>query len=141
MYAQPFESPSHAGDEFTDGRTFEVNPADPTASPLGWHDDGTVQYTITRGNNVHAAVDLAPPNGADLGGEADGGAGLVFDFGFGAGTQDPADYIPAAVTNLFYWNNIIHDVMYQYGFDEAAGNFQNDNFGNGGNGTSLLRPC
>ena len=37
-----------------------------------------------------------------------------------------------AVQNLFYLNNLIHDVLYNAGFTEAAGNFQNDNFGNGG---------
>ena len=47
-------------------------------------------------------------------------------------TQAPSTYRPAAVTNLFYWNNIIHDVQYQYGFDEAAGNFQVNNYGRGG---------
>ncbi|KAI9596350.1 peptidase M36 [Syncephalis fuscata] len=29
-------------------------------------------------------------------------------------------------------NNVMHDIYYQYGFDEAAGNFQNDNYGRGG---------
>ena len=38
------------------------------------------------------------------------------------------------MTNLFYWNNIIHDVQYQYGFDEAGGNFQVNNYGSGGAG-------
>ena len=28
----------------------------------------------------------------------------------------------SAITNLFYWSNIMHDVWYNYGFDEAAGN-------------------
>jgi hypothetical protein len=37
-----------------------------------------------------------------------------------------------AVQNLFYHNNLVHDVLYRHGFDEAAGNFQNDNFGLGG---------
>jgi hypothetical protein len=31
------------------------------------------------------------------------------------------------VTNLFYWNNIVHDVAWFYGFDEASGNFQATN--------------
>ena len=35
--------------------------------------------------------------------------------------QDPAQSISAAVTNLFYWNNLIHDVQYLHGFDEAGG--------------------
>lgn len=39
-----------------------------------------------------------------------------------------------AVQNLFYLNNVIHDILYAKGFDEAAGNFQVDNFGKGGLG-------
>ena len=34
-----------------------------------------------------------------------------------------------AVQNLFYLNNVIHDTLYAAGFTEAAGNFQEDNFG------------
>ena len=30
----------------------------------------------------------------------------------------------AAITNLFYWHNIVHDIFYLNGFDEPAGNFQ-----------------
>lgn len=30
------------------------------------------------------------------------------------------------------WNNYIHDIFYQYGFDEPSGNFQENNFGRGG---------
>ena len=36
-----------------------------------------------------------------------------------------------AVQNLFYLNNTAHDILYRLGFDEAAGNFQIDNFGKG----------
>ena len=36
--------------------------------------------------------------------------------------------------NLFYLNNVIHDILYGHGFNEAAGNFQTDNFGRGGKG-------
>ena len=43
------------------------------------------------------------------------------------------------MTNLFYINNIIHDVQYQYGFDEAAGNFQVNNYGRGGAGNDSVR--
>jgi extracellular elastinolytic metalloproteinase len=135
VYAWPYESPAHAGDPFTDLRTVETNAVDLATSPLGWHNDGVTSWTITRGNNVHAGVDLAPPNGIDPGGEADGGPGLVFDFDFDPGTQNPSAYRDAAVANLFYWNNITHDVTYRYGFDEASGNFQVTNvtgFGTGG---------
>ncbi|MGH3662674.1 MAG: M36 family metallopeptidase, partial [Micromonosporaceae bacterium] len=46
--------------------------------------------------------------------------------------ENPQNYRNAATTNLFYWNNIIHDVTHGYGFDEASGNFQVDNYGRGG---------
>jgi len=61
----------------------------------------------------------------------DGGATL--DFAFGIDFKDqPEKYKDAAVTNLFYWNNVLHDVFYVAGFDEKAGNFQENNFGRGG---------
>jgi extracellular elastinolytic metalloproteinase len=41
-------------------------------------------------------------------------------------------YQDASITNLFYWGNIVHDVSYIYGFDEAAGNFQHNNYDRGG---------
>src|SRR5204863_8219160 len=40
----------------------------------------------------------------------------------------------AAVVNLFYWNNYMHDYLYRLGFDEAAGNFQQQNFTGQGQG-------
>ena len=40
----------------------------------------------------------------------------------------------AAVTNLFYLNNVLHDKLRRHGFTEAAGNFQANNFGPGGVG-------
>ena len=45
----------------------------------------------------------------------------------------------AATTNLFYWNNLMHDVLYQYGFTEAAGNFQTSNLGRGGLGNDYVK--
>ena len=42
------------------------------------------------------------------------------------------------MTNLFYWNNVIHDLHYLYGFNEAAGNFQQNNYGKGGQGNDRL---
>ena len=138
VISEPFESPGHAGDPFVDQRVLRVDPADPTASPLGWHNDGSTGYTVTRGNNAHAYTDIDANNVADPGSDPDGGAGLVFDFPMNP-LAEPDTYRDAAVTNLFYWNNRIHDVMYHYGFDEASGNFQTDNFGNGGLGNDYVR--
>ncbi|HEX8138518.1 MAG TPA: M36 family metallopeptidase [Pyrinomonadaceae bacterium] len=36
------------------------------------------------------------------------------------------------VLNIFYYNCVIHDFFYLYGFRESDGNFQQDNFGRGG---------
>ena len=38
----------------------------------------------------------------------------------------------AAVTNLFYFNNVIHDKLYKHGFTGPAGNFQEKDFLSGG---------
>ncbi|MBT8190176.1 MAG: T9SS-dependent M36 family metallopeptidase [Bacteroidia bacterium] len=130
----PFMSP-------LDGtRTLESDPwnAASNASPYGWHDtDGSAgnEFTITRGNNVHAQEDRNGDNGTGY--SPDGGTGLVFDYTFDE-HDDPVDYQDAAITNLFYWNNIMHDVWYQYGFDESAGNFQSNNYGNGGSGNDYV---
>jgi extracellular elastinolytic metalloproteinase len=138
VYALPYESPSHAGNPLEDLRALAGAPFSPGASPLGWHNDGTTSHTVTRGNNVHAYTDTSASNSPDPGGEAEGGLGLNFDFALDL-SQNPASYRDAAVTNLFYWNNVAHDLLYQYGFDEPAGNFQQNNFGNGGLGGDYVR--
>jgi hypothetical protein len=135
VFAIPKESPN-------DGpRTLETNPADTSASPFGWHDTNGAagaEFTTTQGNNVHAYTDTNADNVPDPGSSPDGGPTLVFDFPLDL-SQEPPAYRPAAVTNLFYWNNIIHDVMHGYGFTEAAGNFQVNNYGNGGLGADDVR--
>ena len=40
--------------------------------------------------------------------------------------------VMAAVTNLFYIVNFMHDWYYDAGFDEVSGNAQKDNYGRGG---------
>ncbi len=120
-----FAIPKEAPNDPDSTRTIEVNPAHPVASPLGWHDTGTTQYTDTRGNNVFAQEDRDDNNRDGF--RPDGGAALNFSgpaFAFNDVTLDPIDYDDAAIVNLFYWNNILHDVHFLYGFDEAGGNFQ-----------------
>src|SRR4051794_36711251 len=58
---------------------------------------------------------------------------LCFDF-MPRFRRSPTDSVNQgfALTNLFYWNNIMHDLSYQYGFDEVSGNFQQNNLGRGG---------
>lgn len=115
-----------------------ADPSDPIASPYGWHDtDGVVgpEYTTSRGNNVLAQEDINGNNG--FGEFAEGGPTLQFDFPFDL-PENPSNYTMGAITNLFYMNNIMHDVFYQYGFDEESGNFQENNYGNGGNGNDAV---
>ncbi len=128
VFAIPSMSPDEAD------RTVEMDPADTVASPFGWHDtDGSDggEFTDTRGNNVFAQEDRDANNSGGF--RPDGGANLDFLFPLDLGLS-PIDYQEAAITNLFYWNNITHDVLYGYGFDEAAGNFQENNYGRGGVG-------
>ncbi len=112
------------------------------ATSLKWHTGaGAVDYNYTRGNNVWAYQDRLNDNtgtAAESANSTTASDPLSFDFvpNF---TVDPVQSTPVQnqqfnTTNLFYWNNIVHDVMYQYGFDEAAGNFQDDNQGRGGTG-------
>lgn len=117
-------------------RSLVSNPWDLTASPEGWHSDGTNHYTITRGNNVFAYEDVAgtaltiPPDYLP-GTPADGGATRNFDFPFGMYATAAANR-NASITNLFYLNNKVHDVFYKFGFTESARNFQQSNFGKPG---------
>lgn len=132
-YERPVESPIHTSPAPpSDARNLIVNPEDALASPNGWFDSGV---TIMDGNNVHACVDADANNSCDSGQPSC--TGLVCDFSVNFSSA-PSNSRPAAVANLFYWNNTIHDVQYQYGFDEAAGNFQENNFGRGGAGSDSV---
>ena len=129
VWPLPFEHPEDGGVQ-----SLQVDPHDVTASPFGWHDtDGVdgAESTETVGNNVEAQHDKNGNNTPDAGSRPDGGAALVFDFPFDT-AENAEDQEDLAVTSLFFWNNIVHDVLYQYGFDEVAGNFQNNNYGRGG---------
>ncbi|WP_415376477.1 T9SS-dependent M36 family metallopeptidase [Patiriisocius sp. Uisw_017] len=132
VFGLPLESPSHGADFIV------IDPSDAIASPFGWHDTNGAagpEFTITRGNNVIARDDIDANNSGGF--SPDGGASLTFDFPYNFNT-DPNNVLDSAITNLFYWNNIMHDVWYQYGFDEASGNFQDNNYGNGGNASDFV---
>ncbi|GAB3638395.1 T9SS-dependent M36 family metallopeptidase [Hymenobacter arcticus] len=138
VVAFPLESPEQGA------RTVvPLAPVGSPYSPLGWQvaqaPAGTFADTysflstgkyITRGNNVAAYDDYS--NGTSGAGAAnyalstsapDGGATLNFDFPF-TQASGARNNLNAATTNLFYVNNMMHDVMLAHGFDEASGNFQ-----------------
>ncbi len=125
VYAAPCEDPNDCG------RSLVVDPADSIESPNAWHSSNLMD-----GNNVHAYDDSAsrnrpPSNQPSCGNSRD------CDFPINL-NQQPSTYTSAALSNLFYWNNLIHDTHAKYGFDEAAGNFQEDNFGRGGRGSDSV---
>ena len=132
VFPMPLIGPHDGADQLI------TDPSDPTASPYGWHDTNGIvghEFTSTQGNNVMAHEDLAGNNVP--GDQAQGGAEMLFDFEYGL-PQKPVNFINAAITNLFYWNNVMHDVFYLYGFDEMSGNFQMNNYGKGGNGGDFV---
>ena len=130
VFAMPIENPLYGS------RTIETNVPHTTASPFGWHDTNGVigaEFTDTRGNNVNAYE-----AGDNYGYRPDGGSSLVFHFPFDPIYSGGNQSEDAAITNLYYWNNVIHDVTYLHGFDEASGNFQVNNYGNGGTGNDSV---
>jgi hypothetical protein len=132
VFALPLIAPNDGDDSIVS------DPSDPIASPFGWHDwDGVAgpDFTDTKGNNVLSNEDRNGNNGN--GGTADGGATLTFDFPYNL-PQVPVNFLDGALTNLFYMNNMMHDILYHYGFDEASGNFQKNNYGNPGNGNDFV---
>ncbi len=93
----------------------------------------------TSGNNIEACADL---NGDDLCDSRAAGAQGSFAYPFNDSYNlgnDPAPDRDFALVNAFYWTNALHDWFYSLGFTEAAGNFQNDNFGRGGQAGDAVR--
>lgn len=137
VIAYPYESflytkASTEGDPWT--RNHDQN-----ANTVKWNNDGSNDYKYLKGNNVYVQTDLDSNN--NTAGfsptSSTNPPDLNFLFSFnpnGDPTEDPS----FAETNLFYWSNLMHDMSYQYGFDEASGNFQEDNLSRGGAGSDYL---
>jgi len=93
--------------------------------------------TVTRGNNVDAYADRSPedgftPNSNDI--RASTTSLATFDRTYDTLLEPDVNQnqVMAAVTQLFYTTNYLHDYWYDSGFNEAAGNAQTNNFGRGG---------
>lgn len=135
----PYEAPS-----FSPAAT-RSNPwtaAPGNATTLGWHSDGTTDYIISRGNNVWATEDTSGTN-QNVGLPATSTTSpdpLNFSFtpNYGVEPSINPNMQQFCITNLFYWNNIVHDITYQYGFDEVGGNYQQNNLGRGGVGNDYV---
>lgn len=98
--------------------------------------------TTTSGNNVFAYADLSAldhyvdpavdPASLDVVGTVS--APGLFDHAYDTAAAPAATptQLQAAITQLFYDNNALHDWFYDVGFDEAAGNAQVSNLARGG---------
>ena len=91
-------------------------------------DSGSVLFgNELAGNNVDVSLNVEGTRGA-AGQEIDGD--WVFAYPFNSSSS--------AETSLCFASNFAHDFFYALGFDEAAGNFQVDNFSRGGAGGDPL---
>lgn len=100
-------------------------------SPIGWLTGRSEKTTRINGNNVDAYLDADANNRPDAGGTRNA-TGNFLTAGNLTVSPTTASNKEVAVQNLFYQNNVIHDILYSHGFNEAAGNFQASNFGLGG---------
>lgn len=148
----PYENPLIAGRS-----SVLLSSANPLYSPVGWQvEEAKVpsgffadSYSLassgkylTRGNNVAAFDNYSNTATANLNSPTsspDGGPNLTFDFPFDQtkGSRD-AGNLASGITNLFYWNNMLHDVMMAHGFDEVSGNFQYKNLTSAGKGNDFV---
>lgn len=125
VFVLPVESPNFGKRSVIDSPNYKY-------SPEGWHKNGS--SGTTKGNNVNAYEDTGNKNRP---GYQPKNSSLNFDYEINF-NKDPSSYQDAAITNLFYASNMVHDTFYRYGFDEENGNFQNDNFRNGGAGSDAV---
>ncbi|MFO1312310.1 MAG: M36 family metallopeptidase [Burkholderiales bacterium] len=104
--------------------------------------------SLTVGNNVEAFANIKEPDGFTSGASdecnvslpVDGDlhacttSGTTFDHTFNQALPANANrtQVAAAVTNLFYTINYLHDWFYDAGLNEAAGNAQINNYARGG---------
>ncbi|MEO8648498.1 MAG: M36 family metallopeptidase, partial [Acidobacteriota bacterium] len=110
---------------------------------LGWMTDGG---NTTDGNAVESGLDLGGADSIDAGTQAAGVPARTFTSGWNPppGNPPPASSPNAvesrrgAVIQQFWIMNRYHDELYRLGFTEAAGNFQNNNFGRGGAGSDRI---
>ncbi|KAK1232800.1 hypothetical protein PQX77_004081 [Marasmius sp. AFHP31] len=103
-----------------------VDPEDSAVSPLGWHNDGSGQTNTTSGNNV---LSFKSTRAATTSQSSDG---PTFNYTYDTSLEpsDPKNE-DASRVQAFYIANMMHDILYRYGFTESTYNFQNTNFGKG----------
>ncbi|CCO37500.1 Extracellular metalloproteinase 10 [Rhizoctonia solani AG-1 IB] len=119
-----------------DGFQVLSDPQDPITSPDGWHryrlnfSNTTVITNATSGNNAHVYKSSVAEG---LTGQNSAPDVNVYEHTFDP-SKEPSGNKDAASVNVFYLANMIHDLLYHYGFIESSYNFQYYNYGKGGSG-------
>ena len=126
-------SPWGINDPTEGSRKVVEDPWDLKASEFTWISDGRRNYTTTWGNNGFAQNN---PNGGSSyeNNYRPDESSLSFEYSYDTSTTNPSAYVDASITQLFYTANLYHDLLYDLGFTEAAGNFEVNNNGQGGLG-------
>ncbi|RTR35009.1 rhombosortase-dependent M36 family metallopeptidase [Shewanella atlantica] len=134
--------PATSADQVDSTEYLEAPMVTMTHGPISTKDAWLAEdATITSGNNVNAYVDAIAPDGFTNGDfTAEVTSANTFDYKYS--TSEPESSVgnrKAAIVNLFYINNYLHDTFYDHGFDEAAGNAQALNYDRGGVEGDALR--
>ncbi len=118
--------------------TVEALNRNPAGNPDPWL---PADASTTAGNNVEAYADLSAPDGfsaGDLRASTTSPGTFDHSYDLSLGPLANEEQSQAAVTQLFYITNWLHDWYYDSGFTESAGNAQLNNYGRGGAGGDVL---
>jgi extracellular elastinolytic metalloproteinase len=143
VLALPAESPIDITATNTQTMVSVLSSGDAVASPYGWNKTTGAESQDTKGNNVYSFYDASPgllggaPSGVAPASTIVVGGASTWDYTFDL-TEEPEYNSPttpnnlfpnrnASIVNLFYMNNMMHDIFYGYGFNEENGNFQEVN--------------
>ncbi len=126
--------------------TLTVNPwtinGNAKAYTKKWNSDKTTDYKDSlKGNNVFAYEDVNHDNKAGFSPASSTPLPkLTWNFTPDFTSEPLQEPLTKnfGITNLFYWNNMMHDMSYNYGYDEVAGNSQSTNFNRGGKQNDIV---
>ena len=119
------------------GREIISDPWDIKASEFTWQNDGTTTYTVTRGNNGIAQANYEGDS-SYLNDYRPNSPNSSFTYPVDFTATDPKKNVDASVTQLWYTANMYHDLLYELGFTEEAGNFETNVDGQGGKGNDAV---
>jgi len=113
---------------------------------LGWHNTGSggttdTSYVLTASSSERIYVLKNPSSGNNViayrsnqnSTTTQSSEGPTFNYSYDTSLEPSgAQNLDASRVQAFYLANMMHDILYRYGFTETTFNFQNNNFGKGG---------